>query len=122
MRDKDLFKSSAERRRNVGDKQVIVDQFEKEFKESSEEYTKLIASTRQLSFTPGKSKKILFQEKFKECIKEFLEIEQFRDWALNMKNNEWNDIQQLILRDKEASERDPNQRAEIHAATNAKQR
>ena len=75
----DLFESPEERLRNVGDKQVIVHEFENQFEQSLEEYNALIRHTRRLSFNPEESKKALFKEKFKECIQERLDIQQFRD-------------------------------------------
>lgn len=103
MIDKDLFDSPSERKK-VRDKQVIITQFEKEFDEALKEYTELIASTRRLSFIRGKSPQALFHKKFKNCMREFLEISQFKDWALNKKKSEWNAIEQLINKDRKPLE------------------
>jgi hypothetical protein len=79
MISKDLFESPQEGQRKVGDKQAMVDPFDKEFKEATEEFTTLIARARQLSFKPEKSQKKRFHRAFQELTQEMMEIVQFRD-------------------------------------------
>ena len=52
MINKDLLNSAEERKRisETGDKPAIVTQFEKEFKEKTGEISRLLSSTRRLSF------------------------------------------------------------------------
>jgi|SaaInlV_125m_DNA_1040241.scaffolds.fasta_scaffold36056_2 hypothetical protein len=97
MINKDLSNSPAERERakKLGAKQDIVTQFEKEFKEATGECTRLLARTRQLSFKSGTANKATFEETFRHCIEEIMEINDFQRWALTKKKNEWNEMIKL---------------------------
>ena len=97
MINKDLFNSAEERKRisETGDKPAIVTQFEKEFKEKTGEISRLLSSTRRLSFKSGTANKATFHEKFGNCIEELMEIEKFQSWALNEKKDEWNEMLKL---------------------------